>query len=142
MASRFFTPSIGTLTMCLAVCAGVLAAADARRPTAAAAAEGDAARAVIRQRADPLAVDTTNFTERTNFRGSPQTSRQDVFATERVHVTERFTPLDRDTIRYQFTVDDPDTWTMPRSGEMMIRRMEGPLYEYACHEGNTACRIS
>jgi hypothetical protein len=85
---------------------------------------------------DVLVVDTTNFTERTNFRGSPQTSRQDVFATERVHVTERFTPLDRDTLRYQFTVDDPDTWTMPWSGEMMIRRMEGPLYEYACHEGN------
>lgn len=78
---------------------------------------------------DVLVVDTTNFTERTNFRGSPQTSRQDVFATERVHVTERFTPLDRDTLRYQFTVDDPDTWTTPWSGEMMIRRMEPLVVE-------------
>jgi hypothetical protein len=83
-----------------------------------------------------LVVDTTNFTERTNFRGSPQNTRQDIFATERVHVTERFTPVDRDTIRYQFTVEDPDTWTTPWSGEMTIRRVEGPLYEYACHEGN------
>jgi len=95
-----------------------------------------AGHSVGRWEGDVLAVDTTNFTERTNFRGSPQTTRQDIFATERVHVTERFTPLDHDTLRYEFTVDDPDTWTMPWSGEMMIRRVEGPLYEYACHEGN------
>ena len=83
-----------------------------------------------------LVIDTTNFTERTNFRGSPQNTRQDIFATERLHVTERLTPVDRDTIRYDFTVSDPDTWTTSWSGEMTIRRVEGPIYEYACHEGN------
>ena len=83
-----------------------------------------------------LVVDTTNFTERTNFRGSPQNTRQDIFATERLHVIERFTPADANTIRYEFLVEDPDTWTMPWSGEMSIRRADGPIYEYACHEGN------
>lgn len=83
-----------------------------------------------------LVVDTTNFTERTNFRGSPQNTRQDIFATERLHVIERFTPTDANTIRYEFMVEDPATWTMPWSGEMSIRRAGGPIYEYACHEGN------
>jgi hypothetical protein len=83
-----------------------------------------------------LVVDTTNFTPQTNFRGSPQNTRQDIFATERLHVVERFTPVDANTLRYEFTVEDPDTWTMPWSGEESIRRADGPIYEYACHEGN------
>jgi hypothetical protein len=83
-----------------------------------------------------LVVDTTNFTERTNFRGSPQNTRQDIFATDALHVVERFTPVDDNTIHYAFTVDDPATWTRPWSGEMPIRRFAGPIYEYACHEGN------
>jgi len=83
-----------------------------------------------------LVVDTTNFTERTNFRGSPQNTRQDIFASDALHVVERFTPVDGNTMHYAFTVEDPSTWTRPWSGEMPIRRFEGPLYEYACHEGN------
>ena len=83
-----------------------------------------------------LVVDTSNFTERTNFRGSPQNTRQDIFASDALHVIERFTPVDEATIHYAFTVEDPSTWTRPWSGEMPIRRFEGPLYEYACHEGN------
>jgi hypothetical protein len=83
-----------------------------------------------------LVVDTTNFTPWTNFRGSPQHTRQDIFASERMHVVERFTPTDADTIHYAFTVEDPTTWTTPWSGEMEIRRIDGPIYEYACHEGN------
>jgi len=51
-------------------------------------------------------------------------------------VTERFTRVDADTILYRFTVDDPTTWTRPWSGEMLIRKWEGPIFEYACHEGN------
>jgi hypothetical protein len=51
-------------------------------------------------------------------------------------VTERFTMVDRDTIRYAFTVNDPGTWTRAWSGEIPMRRIEGPIYEYACHEGN------
>jgi len=83
-----------------------------------------------------LVVDTTNFTDKTNFRGSPQNTRQDIFATEHMHVVERFTPASADTMRYEFTVDDPATWTSPWSGAMEIRRTDGPIYEYACHEGN------
>ena len=83
-----------------------------------------------------LVVDTTNFTPKTNFRGSPQNTRQDIFATEHMHVVERFTPTDANAIHYAFTVEDPATWTAPWSGEMEIRRVEGPIYEYACHEGN------
>ncbi len=83
-----------------------------------------------------LVVDTTNFTDKTNFRGSPQNTRQDIFATAKMHVIERFTRTGADSIRYEFTVDDPDTWTSPWSGEMTIRKTDGPIYEYACHEGN------
>ena len=83
-----------------------------------------------------LVVDTTNFTDRTNFRGSPQHTRQDIFATDRLRVTERFTPTHPDRIHYEFRVEDPSTWTSQWSGAMEIRRVEGPIYEYACHEGN------
>ena len=47
-----------------------------------------------------LVVDTTNFTDKTNFRGSPQNTRQDIFGSEHMHVIERFTPMTADTIRY------------------------------------------
>ena len=85
---------------------------------------------------DTLVVDTTNFTALTNFRGSPQNTRQDIFASESLHVVERFTRTGEDSIHYSFTVDDPATWVSPWGGEMDIRRTEGPIYEYACHEGN------
>jgi hypothetical protein len=73
-----------------------------------------------------LVVDTTNYSDKTAFRGSG----------ENLHVTERFTRVDADTIRYEFTADDPTTWTRSWSGEIPMRRMQGPLYEYACTEGN------
>jgi hypothetical protein len=75
---------------------------------------------------DTLVVDTTNFTNRTAFRGSA----------EKLHVTERFTRVDADSIKYEFTVDDPTTWTRPWSAEIPIRKMNAPIYEYACSEGN------
>jgi len=85
---------------------------------------------------DTLVVDTTNFSDRTPFRGPPATARQDIFTGRSLHVTERFTRTDADTIVYRFTVDDPGTFVRPWSGEMLMRKMEGPLFEYACHEGN------
>jgi len=85
---------------------------------------------------DTLVVDSTNFTERTNFRGPPASTRQDIFSDENLHVTERFTRTDADTIVYRFTVDDPSVWTKSWSGELLLRKMKGPLLEYACHEGN------
>ena len=75
---------------------------------------------------DTLVVDTTNFTDRTNYRGS----------TDALHVVERFTRTDADTIRYAFTVEDPKTWTKPWTGELDIRRFPDRIFEYACHEGN------
>ena len=72
-----------------------------------------------------LVVDTTNFTDRTPFEGA-----------RNLHVTERFTRSAEDTIVYQFTVEDPGMWTKPWSGEVLVKKIPGPLWEYACHEAN------
>ena len=85
---------------------------------------------------DTLVVDSTNFNNETNFRGPPATARQDIFSSPQLHVTERFTRVNDDTIVYRFTVDDPGTWTRPWSGETLMRKTRGPIFEYACHEGN------
>ena len=85
---------------------------------------------------DTLVVDTTNFTDKTPFRGSPSNTRQDIRSSTRLHVVERLTRVDADTIKYEFTVEDPGMWVSPWSGEVPVRKFEGPIYEYACHEGN------
>jgi hypothetical protein len=85
---------------------------------------------------DTLVVDSTNFSDKTNFRGPPATARQDIFSSPALHVIERFTRIDENTIVYRFTVDDPGTWTRPWSGELLMRKTKGPIFEYACHEGN------
>jgi hypothetical protein len=77
---------------------------------------------------DTLVVETTNFTNRTSLQGAP--------TSEKLKVTERFTRLDADNVLYQFTVDDPGTWTKPWSGEVTMKKLDSPLYEYACQEGN------
>ena len=73
-----------------------------------------------------LVVDSTNFTGKNPFRGSDQN----------LHLIERFTRVSPDTILYQFTVDDATAFTKPWTGEVTMRRTPGPIYEYACHEGN------
>ena len=73
-----------------------------------------------------LVVDTTNFTDETHFRG----------ADRNLHLIERFTRTDADTIIYSFTVDDPTAFTRPWTAELPMIKSEGPIYEYACHEGN------
>ena len=75
-----------------------------------------------------LVVDTTNFTEKTAFRGS----------SENLHLVERFTRTDPDTLMYEVTVEDPLTWAKPWKIELPMRKTDGPIYEYACHEGNYA----
>jgi hypothetical protein len=85
---------------------------------------------------DTLIVETANFTDRTNFRGPPATTRQDILASQNLRVIERFTRTPEGTILYRFTVEDPATWTRPWSGELVMRQMEGPIFEFACHEGN------
>ena len=77
---------------------------------------------------DTLVVDTTNFTDKTRFRGSA----------ERLHVVERFTRVDANTLLYRFTIDDPTTFTKPWTGEFPWPATNQPIYEYACHEGNYA----
>jgi hypothetical protein len=73
-----------------------------------------------------LVVETKNFTGKTHFMGS----------SEALHVVERFTRVDADTIRYEFTVEDSTSWTRPWTAEIPMKKADGPLYEYACHEGN------
>lgn len=85
---------------------------------------------------DTLVVDSANFSDKTPFRGPPGNTRQDIFSDANLHVTERFTPIDANTIQYRFTVDDPTIWTRPWSGELIMRKFPGPIFEYACHEGN------
>ena len=75
---------------------------------------------------DTLVVDTTNFTDRTAFHGS----------TEHLHLVERFTRLDANTILYEFTAEDPHTWTRPWTAQITLARIDGPIFEFACHEGN------
>jgi hypothetical protein len=77
---------------------------------------------------DTIVVETTNFTGLTG-RGLPS-------ITSNGRVTERFTLVAPDTLLYQFTVNDPATWTAPWSGEFHMQRTTGPMFEYACHEGN------
>ena len=77
---------------------------------------------------DTLVVDTTNFADRPALRS----------ATRDLHVVERFTPMGRDHLRYEFTVEDPNVWTAQWSGEYAWPRSDSLLYEYACHEGNYA----
>ena len=78
---------------------------------------------------DTLVVETTNFTD--EARGS--TFRD---ATRNMVLVERFRRLDAETIDYQFTVSDPDTWTRPWTVKMPWNKVDGLIYEYACHEGN------
>jgi hypothetical protein len=77
---------------------------------------------------DTLVVDTTNFTDKTRFRG----------ATQDLHVVERFTRVDAKTLKYQFTIDDPKTWTKQWTGEYTWPATNERVFEYACHEGNYA----
>ena len=55
---------------------------------------------------------------------------------EQLHVTERFSRVDAETLKYEVTIDDPGTWTRPWSFMMLWKRTSKPVYEYACHEGN------
>ncbi|HLJ15874.1 MAG TPA: hypothetical protein VKV15_15350 [Bryobacteraceae bacterium] len=76
---------------------------------------------------DTLVVETTNFKPgATPMNANPATLR----------ILERFKRVDADTIEYKFTIDDPSTWTRPWTAIIPMNRAEGPLFEYACSEGN------
>jgi len=73
-----------------------------------------------------LVVETTNFTDETKWQGS----------TAGMRLVERFTLADPKTLKYEFTVTDPATWTKPWTMEAPLPRIDPPLYEFACHEQN------
>ena len=82
---------------------------------------------------DTLVVDTRNFTHRT---ASFSLTGLAFGSAEGLHLVERFTRVDGDTLLYEFTVNDPATFTRSFSGRLPMNRSDLPLYEYACHEGN------
>jgi hypothetical protein len=75
---------------------------------------------------DTLVVDTRNYSPKSRLMGS----------TENLHVTERFTRVGADTIKYEATFDDPTTWVRPWTAMIPLKRAAEQIYEYACHEGN------
>jgi len=75
---------------------------------------------------DTLVVDTTNFLQDVGFRG----------ATANMHLVERFTRVDADTLRYEFTIEDPATWTSKWGASIPMTKTDELIYEYACHESN------
>jgi hypothetical protein len=75
-----------------------------------------------------LVVDSTNFTDKTNFSGSD----------ENLHLIERFTRTGPDSLLYEFTVDDPTAFVKPWTAQIPMSKGEGPILEYACNEGNYA----
>ena len=75
---------------------------------------------------DTLIVETINFTNKTSVRGS----------TDSLHLVERFTRADADTLLYEFTVTDPRTFNQRWTAVVPMTMSTNPIYEYACHEGN------
>jgi hypothetical protein len=75
---------------------------------------------------DTLVVETKNFHRLTSVRGSTPEAR----------LIERFTRVGLGAIRYEFTVEDVETWARPWTAQVELLRTDEPLYEYACHEGN------
>jgi hypothetical protein len=75
---------------------------------------------------DTLVIETTNFHQSTSLRGS----------SPKMHLIERLRRPDPDVLLYEFTVDDPTTWTKPWTAQVPMVKADGLIYEYACHEGN------
>ena len=75
---------------------------------------------------DTLVVETTNFSEKNLYRG----------ATPALKLVERFSRTANDQLVYEFTINDPATWTSPWTGRVPMERLDDQIYEYACHEGN------
>ena len=73
-----------------------------------------------------LVVETRNFLRETGFTGSGAGMR----------LVERFARVDDDTLRYEFTIEDPDRFTQPWTAVIPMTKTDAPLFEYACHEGN------
>jgi hypothetical protein len=75
---------------------------------------------------DTLVIETTNFSEKNLYRN----------ATRDLKLVERFTRTADGMLVYEFTVNDPATWTQPWTARVPMEKLDGQIYEYACHEGN------
>jgi hypothetical protein len=76
---------------------------------------------------DTLVIDTTNYKPRSFMSSS----------SEKLHVVERFTRTGPETLKYEITIDDPGTWTKPWTLMIPLKHSPTPIFEYACHEGNS-----
>jgi hypothetical protein len=79
-----------------------------------------------------LVVDTTNFIDQSNNGQSALRISGD----QNMHLVERFTRVDPNTLQYEFAIDDPTMWTKPWKAMIPLRKIPENIYEYACHEGN------
>ena len=79
---------------------------------------------------DTLVVDVTNFNSKDDYRGSGAG----------LHLVERYKRTSDGGLRYEVTVDDPDTWARPWTAALDMQRQEAGMFEYACHEGNYAMK--
>ena len=77
---------------------------------------------------DTLVVETTNYSEKSNFMGSA----------ENFHLVERFTRVGPDTLNWELTFRDPTHWTRPWTALIALKKTDDPVFEFACHEGNIA----
>lgn len=77
-----------------------------------------------------LVVESTNFSDKSNFRGS----------SENLRLVERFSRISEDVLQYEFTVEDPTTWVRPWSVALPMLKGDQPIFEFACHEGNYGLR--
>ena len=83
---------------------------------------------------DTLVVESRNFSDMTSSFDPSATGGVGTGAT--LHLTERFTHIDENTLLYEYTVDDPSTFTRPFTVALPMRKSALPVFEYACHEGN------
>ncbi|HJT87827.1 MAG TPA: hypothetical protein VJ732_08220 [Bryobacteraceae bacterium] len=81
---------------------------------------------------DTLVVETTNFRDKAGLEGGLEI----LHSTEHMKLVERFKRVDADTLLYEFTVNDPFMYTRPWTAQIPSVRSKGPIFEYACHEGN------
>jgi len=79
---------------------------------------------------DTLVVDVTNFNSKDDYRGSGAG----------LHLIERYTRTPDGGLKYEVTVEDPDTWSRPWTAALELRPQQAGMFEYACHEGNYAMK--
>ena len=82
-----------------------------------------------------MVVETTNYTDKT---GSFNTLTESIGFGSNLHLIEKFRRVDENTLDYEFTINDPETFTRSFTASIPMKSTEGPMYEYACHEGNYA----